>query len=96
VFIVKLLSQHVSSIIMPIFKRTRLCITAYGVLHCNPTFTMHGHKSIKVCTWSIIYVYTRESSWNRVFKTAKRSHFFSRHYILRVQLRTLVCLVTWM
>ena len=35
VFIIKLLSQHVSGIIMPIFMRTRLCITAYGVLHCN-------------------------------------------------------------
>ena len=33
-FIIKLLSQHVLGIIMPIFRRTRLCITAYGVLHC--------------------------------------------------------------
>jgi len=35
VFIIKFLSQHVSGIIMTIFRRTRLCITAYGVLHCN-------------------------------------------------------------
>jgi len=35
VFIIKLLSQHVSGIITPIFRRTRLCITAYGVLHCK-------------------------------------------------------------
>jgi len=34
-FIVKRLSQHVSGIIIPIFRRTRLCATAYGVLHCN-------------------------------------------------------------
>jgi len=33
VFIIKLLSQHVSGIIMPIFRRTWLCTTAYGVLH---------------------------------------------------------------
>ena len=33
VFIIKLLSQHVSGTFMPIFRRTRLCITAYGVLH---------------------------------------------------------------
>jgi len=32
-FIIKLLFQHVSGIIMPIIRRTRPCITAYGVLH---------------------------------------------------------------
>ena len=32
-FIIKLLCQHVSGIIMPIFRRTRLYIAAYGVLH---------------------------------------------------------------
>ena len=32
-FIIKRLSQHVSGIIMPITRRTRLCTTAYGVLH---------------------------------------------------------------
>jgi len=31
-FIIKLLSQHVSDIIMPIIRRTRPCTTAYGVL----------------------------------------------------------------
>ena len=34
-FIVKLLSQHISGIIMPIIRRKRVCTTAYGVLHCN-------------------------------------------------------------
>ena len=33
-FIIKLLSQHVSGIIMPIIRRTRVCTAAYGVLHC--------------------------------------------------------------
>ena len=32
-FIIKLLSQHVSGIIMPIVRRTRVCTAAYGVLH---------------------------------------------------------------
>ena len=32
-FIIKLLSQHVSGIIMPIIRRTRPCTTACGVLH---------------------------------------------------------------
>jgi len=32
-FIIKLLSQHVSGIIMPIIRRTRLCTTTYGVLN---------------------------------------------------------------
>ena len=31
-FIIKLLSQHVSGIIMPIIRRTRVCTAAYGVL----------------------------------------------------------------
>jgi hypothetical protein len=34
-FIIKLLSQHVLGIIMPIIRRTRPCTTAYGVLYCN-------------------------------------------------------------
>ena len=32
-FIIKLLSQHVSGIIMPIIGRTRVCTAAYGALH---------------------------------------------------------------
>ena len=32
-FITKLLSQHVSGIIMPIIRRTRVCTATYGVLH---------------------------------------------------------------
>jgi len=32
-FVIKLLSQHISGIIMPIIRRTRPCTTAYGVLH---------------------------------------------------------------
>ena len=35
VFIIKLIYQHVSGNIKPIFSRTRLRITANGVLHCN-------------------------------------------------------------
>jgi len=50
-FIIKLLSQHVSGIIMPIIRRTRVCPAADGVLHwflsLHPTFMMHGHKSLK-------------------------------------------------
>jgi len=34
-FIIKLLCQHVSDVIMPIIRRTRLCAIAYSVLHCN-------------------------------------------------------------
>ena len=32
-FIIKLLYQHVSGIVMPIVRRTRPCTTAYSVLH---------------------------------------------------------------
>jgi len=34
-YIIELLSQHISGIIMPIIRRTRVCTAAYGVLHCN-------------------------------------------------------------
>jgi len=46
-FIIKLLSQHVSGIIMPIIRRTRLCTTAYGVLHwlCWPWLCEAGPSS---------------------------------------------------
>jgi len=44
-FIIKLLSQHVSGIIMPIIRRTRPCITAYGVLQW-----LCGAGSQAVCT----------------------------------------------
>ena len=32
IFIIKLLSQHVSAIIIPIIRRTRPCVTAYGLV----------------------------------------------------------------
>jgi len=38
-FITKPLSQHVSGIIMPIIRRTRVFTAAYGVLHCNKRAT---------------------------------------------------------
>ena len=34
IFIITLLSQHVSGIILPIIRRTRVFTVAYGVLHC--------------------------------------------------------------
>ena len=43
-FIIKLLSQHISCIIMPIFRRTRPCTTAYGVLHTAYDPTAHNHS----------------------------------------------------
>ena len=34
-FSITRLSQHVSGIISPIVRRTRLCTAAYGVQHCS-------------------------------------------------------------
>jgi len=48
-FIVKLLSQHVSGIIMPIFRKTRLCTTAYGVLHWLSWLWLCGAGTRAVC-----------------------------------------------
>jgi len=33
-FIIRLLSQHVSGVIMPIIRRTRVCTAAYGGCGC--------------------------------------------------------------
>jgi len=49
-FIIKLLSQHVSDIIMPIIRRTRLCTTAYGVLHWLCWLWLCGAGTQSVCT----------------------------------------------
>ena len=51
-FIIKLLSQHVSAIIMLIFGRTRLCTAACGVLHCNKRGKPVGCESRSVFVWS--------------------------------------------
>jgi len=46
-FIIKLLSQHVSGIITPIIRRTRPCTTAYGILHwlCWPWLCGAGTRA---------------------------------------------------
>jgi len=49
-FIIKLLFQHVSGIIMPIIRRTRPCITAYGVLHWLCWLWLCAAGSQNVCT----------------------------------------------
>ena len=49
-FIIKLLSQHVSGIIIPIIRRTRPCTTAYGVLHWLCWLWLCGAASWAVCT----------------------------------------------
>ena len=53
-FIIKLLSQHVSGIIMPIIMRTVPCTTAYGVLHwlCWLWFCGAGSCERYCSTWS--------------------------------------------
>ena len=53
-FIIKLLSQRVSGIIMPIIRRTRVCTTAYGVLHCLWWLWLCGAGTRTVCTVKVI------------------------------------------
>ena len=55
-FIIKLLSQHVSGIIVPIIMRTRLCTTAYGVLHWLCWLWLCGAGTRAVCTvWKLLF-----------------------------------------
>jgi len=55
-FIIKLLSQHVSGIIMPIIRRTRLCTTAYGVQRWLCWLWLCGAESQAVCTvWNLLF-----------------------------------------
>ena len=49
-FIIKLLSQHVSGIIMPIIRRTRVCTAAYEVLHWLWLLSLCGAGTRAVCT----------------------------------------------
>ena len=49
-FIIKLLSQHVSGIIMPIIRRTRMCTAAYCVLHWAWWLWLCGAGTRAVCT----------------------------------------------
>ena len=61
-FIIKLLSQHVSGIIMPIIRRTRVCTAAYGVLHCNKKFdNKHQNSCILLVSLSSPYVHDARS-----------------------------------
>ena len=49
-FIIKLLAQHVSGIIMPIIRRTRVCTAAYGVLHWSSWLWLCGAGTQAACT----------------------------------------------
>ena len=49
-FIIKLLSQHVSGIIMPIIRRTRVCTAACDVLHWLWWLWLCGAGTRAVCT----------------------------------------------
>jgi len=71
-FIIKLLYQHVSGIIMPIIRRTRRCITTYGVLHWLCWLWLCGAGSSAVCT-----VWKPNSNFHTVhtaYDTAPHNH----------------------
>ena len=53
-FIIKLLSQHVSGIIMPIIRRKRVFTAAYGVLH----WWLCGAGTRPVCTVKVTVTFT--------------------------------------
>ena len=64
-FIIKLLSQHVSGIIMPIIRRTRLCTAAYGVLHWLWWLWLCGAGMRAVCTVTVTVTPQNHSHHNQ-------------------------------
>ena len=56
-FIIKLLSQHVSGIIMSIIRRTRVWTAAYGVLHWLWWLWLCGAGTRAVCIVKVIFNY---------------------------------------
>jgi hypothetical protein len=83
IFIIRPLSQHVSGITMPIFKRTRLCSTAYGVLHWLCWLWLCGAGTRAVCAvWKLLFDSVKQSNSN--FHTVHTAgvptpHNHSRH-----------------
>jgi len=67
-FTIKSLSQHVSGIIMPIIRRKRPCITAYGVLHwlCCCGCVELGGKLCELCEcyWSNSNIHTVHTAYD--------------------------------
>ena len=64
-FIIKLLSQHVSGIIMPIIRRTRLCTAAYGALHSLWWLWLCGAGTQAVCTVKVTVRLMPETCWDK-------------------------------
>ena len=81
IFIIKLLSQHVSGIIMPIIRRTRVCTAAYGALHWLWWLWLCGAGTRAVCTVKV----TVRRSLHPTFmmhghKNLKLLHYFYEYF----------------
>ena len=72
-FIIKLLSQHVSGIIMPIIRRKRVFTAAYGVLH----WWLCGAGTRPVCTVKVTVTFTVHTA------CVPAPHNHSHHYQCR-------------
>ena len=93
-FIIKLLSQHVLGIIMPIIRRTRPCITVYGVLHCNRRGKNRKMWAIEsLCgvmrskhTWDFVCIHTDIHIYTRHTHTHTTIHTYTRNpnYLLLI------------
>ena len=75
---IKLLSQHVSGIIMPIVRRTRVCTAAYGVLHWLWWLRLCGAGTRAVCT-----VNSRTVTFTVHTPRVPAPHNHSHHYQCR-------------
>ena len=81
-FIIKLLSQHVSGIIMPIIRRTRMCTAAYVFLHWLWWLWLCGAGTRAVCTVKVT-----------VRTVTFISTCFWHHYAFHQENKTVHCLI---
>jgi len=82
-FVIKLLSQHVSGIIMPIIRRTRPCTTAYGVLHwlCWLCLAVVVWRFVVSCVHCVKVTFTQCTQFMTQLHTTTASTTSAEHHM---------------
>ena len=98
-FITKLLFQHVSGIIMPIIRRTRVCTAAYGVLRwlwwlwlCGAGTRAVG--TVKVTVW-LSRTVTFPAPHNHSHHNQRRTPYAAVHTLVLLMMGTMMPETCW-